>query len=243
MPQLATWQWLLGFFNAFCIGVAKTGVPGAGSLAAPTMVLLVGDARFAAAWTAPLLSVGDIFAVAYWRRHADAKKLFSMVPWIAIGMAGGALALALDERTLRRMVGGIVAAMLALSVAHRSGHLRNVSRGGPFYGIAAGFASTVANAAAPIMNMYLLSQGLSKEQFVATGAWFFFVVNLVKVPIYIGHGLFSAQSLAFDAILSPVVICGGLAGLWLIHRIPQRIFDTLIFVLTAVSTILLFWNS
>jgi hypothetical protein len=69
-------------------------------------------------------------------------------------------------------------AMLALGVAHRSGHLRNVSRGGPFYGIAAGFASTVANAAAPIMNMYLLSQGLSKEQFVATGAWFFFAVVL-----------------------------------------------------------------
>jgi hypothetical protein len=33
------------------------------------------------------------------------------------------------------------------------------------------------------MNLYLLSQKLPKEEFVATGAWFFFFVNLSKVPI------------------------------------------------------------
>ena len=243
MPHLALWQWLLGAFNAFAIGVAKTGVPGAGSLAAPTMVLLVGNARFAAAWTTPLLSVGDIFSVVYWRGHADAKKLFSMIPWVAIGMAGGGFALALDEHVLRRIVGGIVASMLVLHVLHRSGRLKNVSRGGPLYGIAAGFASTVANAAAPVMSMYLLSQRLSKERFIATGAWFFFVVNLAKIPLYAGYGLFSAQSLIFDAILSPIVIGGGIAGLWLIRRIPQRVFDTLIVLLSTVSVVLLFGNS
>ena len=34
------------------------------------------------------------------------------------------------------------------------------------------------------MSMYLLTRRLSKEQFVATGAWFFFTVNLAKVPVY-----------------------------------------------------------
>jgi uncharacterized membrane protein YfcA len=240
MPDLAVWQWLLGAFNAFAIGVAKTGVPGAGTLAAPLMVLLVGNARLAAAWMAPILTTGDVFAVVYWRRHAEVGKLFSLIPWVAAGMIGGAAALSLEERVLRRMVGGIVALMLVLYVIQRSGALRNVSRGAAFYGIAAGFASTVANAAGPIMSMYLLTRRLPKEQFVATGAWFFFVVNLAKMPVYIAYGLVSPQSLIFDAMLAPVVICGGLAGLWLIHRIPQRVFDLLIVTLTSVSVILLF---
>jgi uncharacterized membrane protein YfcA len=85
--------WLLGAACAFLIGAAKTGVTGAGTLIIPFMVFLVGDARHAAAWTAPLLSTGDVFAVIYWRRHADAKKLFSLIPWVAVGMVGGAFAL------------------------------------------------------------------------------------------------------------------------------------------------------
>jgi uncharacterized membrane protein YfcA len=92
------------------------------------------------------------------------------------------------------------------------------------------------------MSLYLLTRRLSKEQFVATGAWFFFVVNLAKIPVYVAHGLISARSLIFDAILAPVVICGCLTGLWVIHRIPQRVFDLLIMTLTAGSVVLLFWG-
>ncbi len=77
-----------------------------------------------------------------------------------------------------------------------------------FFGIVAGFATTVANAAGPVMNLYLLSKKLPKEQFVATGAWFFFVLNLVKFPIYAGYHLFSRDSLMFNLIEVPMVLAG-----------------------------------
>jgi uncharacterized membrane protein YfcA len=204
------------------------------------MVLVVGNARYAAAWTAPILSTGDIFAVLYWRRHADARKLLSLIPWVVLGGTGGAFALNLEEHVLRRMVASIVAAMLVLFVLQRRGWFTNLSRGAWAYGLAAGFATVVANAAGPVMNMYLLTRGLTKEQFVATGAWFFFVVNIAKVPIYIWFGLFSAQSLIFDALMAPIVIVGGFAGLWLIHRVPQKVFEWLVVVLTSVSLFFLF---
>jgi uncharacterized membrane protein YfcA len=75
---------------------------------------------------------------------------------------------------------------------------------------------------------------------VATGAWFFFVVNLAKVPIYLWYGLFSAESLAFDAMMAPLVIVGGFIGLWLIHRVPQRVFEWMVVALTTVSLYFLF---
>ena len=240
MPDFAIWQWVLGAISALVIGIAKTGLPGVGSFVAPLMVLAVGDARHAAAWTLPILSTADVFAVAYWRRHADARKLFSLVPWVAVGMGGGALALSLSEIVLRRLIGVVIVFMLTVHLWRKRNPLDQVPGSPSFYGIASGFASTIANAAGPVMNMYLLSRKLSKEQFVATGAWFFLVINLAKIPIYSWHDLFSRTSLAFDAIMVPVVICGSLIGLWLVHRVPQRVFDTLIIVLTTISAIVLF---
>ena len=79
------------------------------------------------------------------------------------------------------------------------------------YGASAGFATTVANAAGPVMNLYLLARRLPKHEFVATGAWFFFVVNLVKLPIYAGHGLIDRRSLLFDLALAPSVVGGRVA--------------------------------
>jgi uncharacterized protein len=240
MPDLAPWQWALGILCAFLLGVGKTGAPGAGTLTAPLMVLAVGDARLSPAWTAPILIVGDVFAVTYWRRHAEARALFSLIPWVAVGMAAGGFALSLSELVLRRIVGAIVWSMLAVNVARRWNPEMRIAGRAPVYGVAAGFATTVATSAGPVMSLYLLTKRLPKERFVATGAWFFFVVNLAKLPIYAAHRLFSPASLVFDALMIPPVLCGAVIGLWLVRRIPQRTFEILIITLTALSSVFLF---
>jgi len=240
MPHLAPWQWLLGMFCAFMIGVAKTGAPGVGTMIAPLMVLTVGDARFAAAWTLPVLSTADVFAVAYWRRQAEARQLFSLIPWVLVGIAGAAVALSLDEAVIRKIIGGIIVAMLAIYLWRRFSPTPQVAGNPAFYGICTGFASTLANGAGPVMNIYLLSRKLPKEQFVATGAWFFFVVNLLKVPVYAWHGLYSRESLTFDLLMVPAVLAGALAGRWLIRNIDQSMFEVLVIALTAVSCLFLF---
>lgn len=241
MPDYSLTQWTLGILCAFSTGVSKTGVPGVGILVVPLMVLAVGDARLAAGWLLPMLCTADVFALFYWGRHAAARRLFSLVPWVLAGMVLGAAALGLNERVLRPVVGSIVLAMLAAYVYRQHG-----PRGGKSgahaapYGVTAGFATTVANAAGPVMNLYLLSKRLPKEEFIATGAWFFFAINLTKVPIYAWHGLFSARSLAFDALMIPAVVAGAVGGRRLVDHIPQRVFEVLVLALTVVSTLLLF---
>jgi len=220
--------------------MAKTGMPGLGILAVPMMVLAVGEARQAAGWLLPILCWADIVAIYYWRKHAAVNKLFSLAPWVLIGMAAGAVALALNERYLRPIVGSIVLVMLLIYL-YRRYQANAIPSAHPVpYGVAAGFATTVANAAGPVMNLYLLSQRLPKEDFVAMGAWFFFFVNLAKIPVYIYHGLFSRTSLTFDLLVAPGVLLGTFIGRWLINRIPTRVFEIAVIVLTAASTLLLF---
>lgn len=242
---------------AICVGIAKTGLPGFGTVAVPLMVLAVGDARASAGWLLPLLCVADLFAVAIYRRHAFARRLLKLFPSVLAGMAAGALALAAPERVLRPVVGGIVLVMIALRwvrgrtvaaagteaaaspSASASGAGDSWRRAG-VYGAVAGFATTIANAAGPVMSLYFLSQKLPKDEFVGTGAWFFLFVNLCKIPVYAGHGLIGARSLAFDAVLLPALVAGAGLGRALLGRLSQETFERLVLVLTIIATVLLF---
>jgi uncharacterized membrane protein YfcA len=233
-------------------GVAKTGLPGFGILAVPLMVLAVGDARHSAGWLLPLLCFADLFAIATYRRHAQARRLFDLLPWVLGGIALGALALAAPEGRLRLLVAAIVIFMIALRWA-RGRRVTAVDAPADAaapaprdrwwqaagYGVSAGFATAVANAAGPVMNLYLLARRLPKHELVATGAWFFFVVNLVKLPIYAGHGLIDRRSLLFDLALAPSVVVGALLGRVVLRRLPQAVFDRLVMALTVCAAALL----
>ena len=243
-------RFALAALAGLLIGVAKTGIPGFGILAVPLMVLAVGDARHSAAWLLPLLCLADLFAIAAYRRHAHARRLFGLLPWVLGGIGAGAITLAAPERALRLLVAAIVIVMIALRWLRGRG--AGVAEAAATevpprdrwwqaagYGASAGFATTVANAAGPVMNLYLLARRLPKHDFVATGAWFFFVVNLVKLPIYVGHGLIGRRSLLFDLALAPAVVAGALLGRVVLRRMPQAIFDKLVMALTVGAAALL----
>lgn len=240
MPELHTWQWLLGALCAFFVGVAKTGVPGLGAMVVPLMVLAIGDARLSAGYLLPVLITADLFAVYYWRKHASAWKLFSLAPWVLLGLAAGSFALRLDERYIRPMVAVIVLSMLGVYLYRQYVKKGVAVQPHPvLYGGLAGFATTVANAAGPVMNLYLLSKRLSKEEFIATGAWFFFFVNLTKVPVYLFHGIINRASLTFDLMMVPAVVLGAVTGRWIVNHIPMKVFEALVVVLTLISSLLL----
>lgn len=250
LVQFDAGRFALAALAGLLTGVAKTGLPGFGILAVPLMVLAVGDARHSAGWLLPLLCLADLFAIATYRRHAQARRLFGLLPWVLAGIAGGALALAAPERHLRLLVAGIVIFMIGLRwLRGRRAAVATTDATTPVppdrwwqsagYGASAGFATTVANAAGPVMNLYLLARRLPKDEFVATGAWFFFVVNLVKLPIYAGHGLIDRRSLLFGLALAPSVVVGAVVGRALLRRLPQAAFDRLVMALTVCAAALL----
>jgi uncharacterized protein len=251
VPSLTAWQWSLGALCGLFVGMAKTGIPGLGIFVVPLMVIAVGDARQSAGWLLPMLCVADGFAVVAYRRHAQARRLFSLLPWVLIGMVAGALALGAPESLLRRVVGAIVLAMVLLRLS-RSGRAagfpaapsatQETARAAG-YGVVAGFATTVANAAGPVMNLYLLAKRLPKEEFIATGAWFFLFINLAKLPLYVGHGLIHPRSLVFDLLCVPAVIAGALSGRRIAARLPQRTFEVIVLLLTTAAALVLLLRS
>ena len=106
-------------------------------------------------------------------------------------------------------------------------------------GVVAGFITLVANAAGPLMAIYLVAMRLPKMQFVGTAAVFFMVLNLFKVPFMVKLGLITAPSFEFNLMLAPAVLIGAFAGRWLLVRINQQLFENLVLALSAIAGVLL----
>jgi len=249
---LEPWQWALGLLCACMNGVAKTGVPGLGILVVPLMLYVIVDPTMSPGVVLPLLCLADLFAVLYYRRHAQWNRVLTLVPWVAVGLGFGMIGLwavhryQISDVLLTKAIGVIVLVMIVMQVIRKwkSGDTAPPTAASPLkaalFGIATGFATCIANAAGPVMNLYLLSMALPKSEFMGTGAWFFCVINLVKIPLFVYQDRITAETLWIDLWLAPAVIAGAFIGRWLFTRIPQALFEKIIIGLAFVATIALF---
>ena len=241
--HLTIWQWTLLSLGALVTGLSKTGVAGLGVLA----VALFANALPARASTGallPLLLCADVFGVAFFRKHANWPLLLKLFPWVIVGVLTGYFALGrISNDQVQRLIGGILLAMVGLHFwcqrqpGSAPAALPHAWWFSALTGILAGFTTMVANAAGPVMVLYLLAVGLPKLAFVGTGAWFYLLVNAFKVPFSMQLGLITRDSLVVDAILIVPMLPGALLGPLILHRLNQRAFEAMALILTVIAAV------
>jgi uncharacterized membrane protein YfcA len=247
--HFALWQWSLLALVGVMVGMAKTGVPGLGMLAVPITAEIVPVAVMGTGLLTPILSTADVFGVWLYRRHANAHLLWHLVPWVAIGGVAGFLVMGrCSSHALKTIIAAIVLVMLAVHLIRMRWSEQGAVhdwRVAACYGVVAGFATMVANAAGPVMGLYLLSMGLSKDDYIGTGAWFFMVVNLAKVPFFLAlhPPIITPASLFADACVIPAVAIGAYSGRRLMALVPQRAFEMAVLALTLAAVVMLLWPS
>ncbi len=242
LPAFSPAQWLLAILSALCIGVSKSGFSGLGLVTVIVMARLL-PPRESTGVLLPLLICGDILAVLVFRRHADWRQIWRMLPPTAIGIVTGFyLMKSIPDAHFNAVIGGIVLLMSFCQAIRqfRPGLYQRVPHTRGFawtLGGACGVTTMLANGAGPIMALYLLAIDLPKYAFVGTAAWFFLIVNLFKVPFSAGLGLIHAPSLLFNLLLIPAVAAGTLLGRWLIAIVPQRLFEMLLLIFTVLASL------
>ncbi|MEY2611864.1 MAG: hypothetical protein RL069_676 [Planctomycetota bacterium] len=93
----------------------------------------------------------------------------------------------------------------------------------------------LANAAGPVFGLFLISIGLPKKEFVGTAAWFFLILNVLKIPLSWNLGLIGEQSLMVNALLAPLILLGLFAGRAIAKRISQKSFEMVILALSILA--------
>lgn len=234
--------YLFGALAACLVGLSKTGVPG---VSIPAILMMTeafaGNEKLSVGAILPVLLVGDLFAVGYYRQHTQWDRLLGLLPYVVLGMIPGVLVLLkVDHQQFKLVLGLLVIVLMVVEGGRQRFGWTEVPHQWWFIalmGIAAGFGTVVGNAAGPVMSIYLISRGMFKDEFMGTWAWFFMIVNLSKLPLFGSMGMITAETLWFDLLLIPCVVFGALVGKRLFRIIPQKVFDPLVLGLALIAAI------
>jgi len=64
--------------------------------------------------------------------------------------------------------------------------------------------------------------------------WFFAIVNTAKLPVMVGLGFITRDTLLLSALFLPVMPLGIWAGKWINSRIPKEPFYVIVHILLLV---------
>lgn len=237
----------LALVAAVCIGVSKSGFSGF-SMISVLLFAEVYGARASTGLVLPLLIAADLTVYPAFRKFGSWRPVGRLlVPMLAGLLAGWWLLGRIDDTVARRVIGAVILAMVLVQ-AGRSwrpepfGRLASSPGFGWTAGVAGGFATMLANAAGPVIQLFLMSRRFDKMAMVGIGARLFLVVNLLKVPLSAGLALITPETLWENARLLPAVWAGIVLGRALLHRVPQRWYEGLVVTFAVIAAVrLLGW--
>lgn len=245
MPELGILAWAALALGAAVVGMSKAALPGVNTIAIALFAAAL-PAKQSTGALLVLLIVGDVFALLIHRRHARLRALLPLIPAVIVGILLGTAFLAFADNTwTKRVIGIILLLVIAVTLWRRRTERRGDTRPpggrmmGVSYGALGGFTTMVANAGGPVMSMYFYAMRMPVLTFLGTSAWFFAIVNVIKLPFSAGLGLITRDTLVMDLMLVPLVLIGAYCGAKIARRIPQGVFEKLILVLTVVSALAL----
>lgn len=246
MFDLSPLSWTLLAVAAFLVGISKTAIPGVNTVSVALFASVL-PAKASTGALLLLLIVGDIFALSVYRKHAHWPTLIRMVPAVLLGLVAGAGFLYFSpDAGVRFGIGLLLLLLMGITLFQRrkksAGEQLSQQDAAPLrpfaatlFGSLGGFTTMVANAGGPVMSMYFWAARFPVHTFLGTTAWFFAVMNVLKLPFSLSLGIISLETLHLDALLLPAVLLGAVVGMKVARQISQLVFDRLVILMTILG--------
>ncbi len=237
-------------FCAVLVGMSKTGIQGINTISIPLMALAFGG-KESTGLILPMLCFADLVAVIYYRKEAKWTYIIKLLP---MAVCGFFLALFVDKiippKTFEPLMAFCIFVGLAVMFWSKNKTQKETQKvvGSWWYsagfGLLGGFTTMIGNAAGPVMGVYMLSQRLPKYAFVGTSAWFFLLVNYLKLPLQIfAWDNISYASISVNIISVPCILFGAVLGLVFVKKMPEQYYQKFIVFMIIVSTLALLVKS
>ncbi|GAA5117605.1 sulfite exporter TauE/SafE family protein [Luteolibacter yonseiensis] len=232
---------------ALCIGLSKAGFSGISMVSIVLLADIYGS-KASVGLTLPLLIAADLMAYPAFLKHGSWKPVWKLLLPSLVGIAVGWWLLGeISEATARRVIGSCVLTMVLLQAFRRwqpvaFERLAESVGFGTAAGVLGGFATMLANAAGPVIQLYLMARKTPKMELIGIGARFFLLINLLKVPLNARLALITPESLQDNLKLLPAVAVGILGGKWILRHVPQIVFEWMIVIFAAIAGMrMVFW--
>ena len=243
MQESVPIEWLLLVIAAIGIGFSKSGFSGVSLLHVVVFASVFG-ARTSTGILLPLLIVGDVCSLIAFGKKVQWTYFARLLPPALIGVVLGTWLMSLlEEAFFRPLVGLIILLLAALQIYRlwKPDAFRELPHTAGFawtFGLLAGVTTMLANAAGPVVALYLLAVALPKMELVGTSAWLFLIINSFKVPFsFFALDLISQDTLWINLVLAPAVPMGLVIGSWCVKRINQKVFNALLLAFTIIAAL------
>jgi len=237
-----TWLLVLAALGAMCIGMSKAGLSGTSTLNVVLMAQIFG-AKQSVGIILPMLIAADFMGFFLNRQGGSWRRILPILPPAIAGVIAGWVLLGrFDNAMARVVIGWIIIVLLVFNWVlnkRRQDFIALTEHQGFTWtmGFLAGVVTMLANAAGPVMTVYLLAQHLEKKEHLGVFSRYFLLVNLFKVPFSADLGIINPKSLMTNLALMPAVVLGVFIGWWILKRLPQKLFENVLFWLTAFAAV------
>lgn len=224
---------------AFLIGFTKTSVGGLGIIVVPLIAIAIPGPE-STGFILPMLVVADVIAGSTYYRDCEWRIILKIFPITALGVIAGFFVMDwMPREVFNPVLGFIILFMMVvgLIVEKRPFSATGNSLLTWFVGCCAGISTMVANAAGPLMGIYLLQQGLSKTNFVGTRSIFFLLLNVYKLPFSSNLGFVNGVSLKLNLIYLPLILIGALVGAKVLKYINVSLFKFIVRAAACIASI------
>lgn len=236
-------DWAYLAICAVIVGLAKTGVVGVYHIVVPVLAMIFGG-KDSTGYLLPILILADIVAVVWYRRATQWRYILKIYPAALMGLLIAVkVGDSLTDEAFQTLIGLAVLTGLVI-MWYMETRADTVIPGSGWFaaslGLLAGFATMIGNAAGPFMAVYLLAMRLPKNAYIGTIAWFFFLINLTKLPfhIYVWQTI-SLVQISLGIMMIPAIAAGAIAGIRIVQKIPEYYYRPAVIIATILSALLL----
>lgn len=237
--------WALAILAATLVGMSKGGLPVVGLLGVPVLSQVISPVT-AAGLLLPIYVVSDMFGLYVYRHKFDRRIVAIIAAGATFGVGIGWATASVVSEALVTGVIGMIGAIFAVSILLKRGvdaSLRPAAVGpGLFWGGVAGFTSFVSHAGAPPYQVYVLPLKLDKATFAGTATIAFAYINMIKLIPYYALGQLNVENLKVAAVLAVPSALAVFAGVWLVQRLPEKLFFQIVTWALLALSLRLIWQ-
>ena len=243
---MSGWEfWVVAVIASVLTGISKGGVPIVGTLTVPLLALVISPVA-AAGLMLPVYVVSDWFGLYAYRREFDKRILMIACVSMTLGVGiGWATARLIPENWVTVLV-GVISVAFALNQLVRKTILAEPKRAewasGLFWCTIAGFTSFVSHTGGSPYQVWTLPLGMKKAVFAGTSTIAFAYINAVKLVPYFFLGQINLSSLEVALKLAPVAAVAVFAGVWVVKRLPEKLFFQIVTWSLLLIGIELIWK-
>jgi uncharacterized membrane protein YfcA len=172
---------------------------------------------------------GNFGRLAFFRHGISWRMLLYFgATGMAFAVLGALLVASLDQAALQALLGVFLIAYGVFTLLKPTFRLQTTGTNLIVGGAASGFLAGLIGTGGALRSAFLTAFGINKQKYIATAAAIGLIVDGTRIPVYIRDGLLKDDFYWMLPILFVLAIAGSYVGRYLVDKIPQRLFRTIV---------------